>query len=361
MRTNSLFAQLVPQMAAHPENVATEAFLYLLRTYPTAWPELRAFLALAGAYLPEALTFSTQASAVQDTSIPDLVGIDGATGEASLILEAKFWAGLTPNQPVTYLRRLTAERPGMVLVVAPALRFEELWAKLCKSCVAEGLHLSEPIQPSSDFRAATLAGGHHLALTSWRALLSLLIRDADTRDDALMLGDVEQLSGLCGRMDSTEFQPLSPADVSRHVGQRIQQFTDLVDKAVRILVHTHQANTKGLQTGGTQSTYGRFFAYGNLLFFLAMSPPLWAEHGETPLWLRVTEGWKPSEASASPTHALVRMALAGQPNRIFLKGRETYVGLDVLIGADRDEVLSHIVNQIRQIFIQHDKLAAEPI
>lgn len=345
MRTDSIFAEIVLRLAPHPENLATEALLYILRKYPETWEPLRAWLCQGGAELPASLTFSSQVFNEADSSIPDLVGVDSA-GDSVLIIEAKFWADLTPNQPSTYLRRLPPNKAAMVLVVAPEKRLDILWPKLRLNCEAADIQLSNESTASNDLHVAAAGSDHLLAVTSWRAVLALLRTDADIRHERDLHSDVEQLSGLCARMDSTEFLPLGPEDLSRLIGQRVQQFADLVDRVVTLLVRSHGANTKGLTTGGRQSTYGRFFRLHSLGCFLAYSPPMWSRYGETPLWLVVKDAdWQSSKTLHDQVHRL----FAGSPNRVCEHDGETYVGIRLLVGAESATVIADIVRQILMV------------
>ena len=95
--------QRVTAFSAHPENLATEALNYVLRRTPSARAALIQFCAI-GASLPPDLAFQTQVAG-DDQTIPDLVGTD-ADNVARLVIEAKFWAGLTERQPVQYLQRV---------------------------------------------------------------------------------------------------------------------------------------------------------------------------------------------------------------------------------------------------------------
>ena len=47
-----------------------------------------------------------------------------------MLIEAKFRAGLTDNQPMAYLKRLPANTPSALLFVAPAARLTTLWNEL---------------------------------------------------------------------------------------------------------------------------------------------------------------------------------------------------------------------------------------
>jgi hypothetical protein len=67
--------------------------------------------------LPEITSIKTQGSG-DDGGIPDLVAYD-ARGRSPLLGEAKFDAGLTDHQPVTYLARLPTDGGAVLLVIAP--------------------------------------------------------------------------------------------------------------------------------------------------------------------------------------------------------------------------------------------------
>jgi hypothetical protein len=100
--TDSLLAQVVSRFIPRQwENVATESLRYLLSAGAGAAPArvLAPFLAL-----PSQLTWRAQVSSTEDPSIPDLVGED-EQGRPGVIIEGKFWAALTENQPATYLKR----------------------------------------------------------------------------------------------------------------------------------------------------------------------------------------------------------------------------------------------------------------
>jgi len=104
----------------------------------------------------------------EDAGRPDLVGINGA-GKQVLLVEAKFWAGLTDKQPLVYLDRLPPG--GALLVIAPAGRSTLLWAELRKRLLEGGQAFEErPI--SSHGVNAGMVGGKLMALVSWRAVLA---------------------------------------------------------------------------------------------------------------------------------------------------------------------------------------------
>ena len=122
----SLLAHLALQFASHPENLAVEALGYLLKESEDTRSSFVGLLRARGIDLPDSLRYSTQVRG-KDATRPDLVGKD-RSGREVVLIEAKFWAGLTDMQPISYLDRLTTETnslppppPGVARRMAPAI------------------------------------------------------------------------------------------------------------------------------------------------------------------------------------------------------------------------------------------------
>jgi hypothetical protein len=96
------------------------------------------------------LNYRSQVTDVE-TGQPDVVGTDPA-GADQLVIEAKFWAGLTEKQPGGYVERLGVGKPGVVLVVAPAARLLTLWPELLANLAA---YRANPYCPPTMSQAAT--------------------------------------------------------------------------------------------------------------------------------------------------------------------------------------------------------------
>ena len=101
----SLFSHLAYKFTSSPENIATEALCYIFNKSKTARKVLNNLLLPLGILLSENLTYETQVVG-EDEAIPDLAGVNSESGIAEILFEVKFWAGLTENQPITYLRRM---------------------------------------------------------------------------------------------------------------------------------------------------------------------------------------------------------------------------------------------------------------
>ena len=138
--------------------------------------------------------------------LPDLAAFD-KQGAEQVLVEAKFWAGLTKNQPVPYLRRLPQDRPTVLLFVAPAMRRDRLWDELRNRVLKAGIELGASNE-TSDLRSASAGGKRRLMLTSWTTLLERIAREANT--EPKIANGHPPVAGLTDHMDGDAFLPLRP-------------------------------------------------------------------------------------------------------------------------------------------------------
>ena len=126
MVDRTVFGQVALRLANRPEDYAVEALNYILGRSEAARAELIAQL-MPWNHQQPGLRFRTQV--VGENSRPDIVGV-APDGTEKLILEAKFWAGLTEAQPVEYIRRLSSDDGATLGFIAPDARIESLWREL---------------------------------------------------------------------------------------------------------------------------------------------------------------------------------------------------------------------------------------
>src|SRR5215472_9742743 len=131
-----LFRHLASRFSTHPENLATEAMAFIVNRSPAMREALRRLVGRTGIELPQLATIRSQAGDDQG-NIPDLIGVD-ATGAERLLIENKFWAGLTENQPAGYLDRLPAEGGAVLVFIVPSRRFALVWTELARSAMNRG-------------------------------------------------------------------------------------------------------------------------------------------------------------------------------------------------------------------------------
>jgi len=344
-----LLDYLASRFYLQPENIATEALGYILRTSKPAREALGAFIGQIGPALRAELRFETQARSEQEANIPDVVGRD-LDGKEPLIIEGKFWAGLTENQPVAYLRRLPEGASGIVLFVAPELRLSLLWVELTKRTREALLPCGKGAVPMS-MRIGT--HDHHLAVVSWRSLLAALSLRAAAGDEVQTVHDIEQLQGLCERMDQEGFLPLRAEETTNtEVARRVVDFSRLVDEICR------KASAEGFATGvggGTSGLgwYGHYFRLAGVQALFAFDASKWAKYGLTPLWLNLWgRDW---EVSQQVLDALAPLARDTPVRLIRLdEGKGIAYGRPVVpillsLGVVRDEVVEAALVQFRSI------------
>ncbi len=118
---STVFSFIVQKrLSQENENVATEALAFILDSSERGRSGLMKLLRGIAPDLPT-LRFRTQQT--EGVARPDMWGLDGDTPR--VFVEYKFWAGLTENQPVEYLRLLKGyPAPTLLLVVVPAARLE---------------------------------------------------------------------------------------------------------------------------------------------------------------------------------------------------------------------------------------------
>ncbi|MFW5795253.1 MAG: hypothetical protein ACOCV1_07185, partial [Bacillota bacterium] len=104
MRT--LLSHLYSRIEGSPEDLATESLLYIINNSVKAKCIFISYIySLINTIAPEdEVVFKTQQSGINLTR-PDMVGIN-KKHEELIVIESKFWAGLTENQPIAYLKRL---------------------------------------------------------------------------------------------------------------------------------------------------------------------------------------------------------------------------------------------------------------
>lgn len=203
--TDSL-AQNTSNFTQRAENAAAGALEHILSNSGAARAALADTLREGGTTVDSIASVQTQATG-EERNTPFLVCLDDSGAERVLI-EAKFWANLAPDQPNAYLKRLKEQarsRPVAVLFVAPAARLEALWGEL-------NLHADREFQlfvvtTPSGLHAATVSGGdRRLMATSWAKLLGLMERKANRAADRTTEEKIRQLRELSDRIDAEALQ-----------------------------------------------------------------------------------------------------------------------------------------------------------
>jgi hypothetical protein len=343
---STLFGHIASHFTNKTENVATEALGYILRGSSVARDAVQTLLGHAGMPIPGNLTYFNQVAS-DDQAQPDVVGLD-ELGKQHLVIEAKFWAGLTDHQPITYLKRLPKDG-GVLLFIAPAARQDLVWGELLRRCSDASLTGVSNAVGDHALRRYSMADGTHLALVSWRALLEYLIGRVEAAGDKRTLGDLEQLQGLCDAMDSTAFLPLTSeelTDTQRY--RRITQFNDLIDELVPALVNLGVADIKGLTVVSRKGIYGKYMRFHGYGAYLSCDINRWANLAPAPFWLtfgQSFEGRCPKEVR----EALATLTTQAPPQCFIVDKDLLTIPLYVSPGLTKDEVKAEVLRQIAGI------------
>ncbi|ABO55095.1 hypothetical protein LA345_13135 [Burkholderia vietnamiensis] len=325
------------------EVYATSALTYLLGREAHYRDALVAdWASLTGTALPAGLSFRSEARAGDGWC--DVAGLDNM-GQTHLLVEGKFWAALTDNQPGSYLDGLSdSTTSGMLIFVAPAIRFETLWPELLRRAQASGHEIAGSAQGMSDLRFARLASGNTLALTSWTALLNRLEAAGSRAGDADFVSDVRQLAALCERMDSTSFLPLKASELTSAIGRRHIQLRLLLGELQKTLF-TEEVATRN--PGTVKSSEWWPLLLNEKRAYLRFWVQGWAAHRETPCWLAFPKVG--DLLLDEPQRSKLGRLAHEEPSRLVDDTDYWMVPLYPLLAAERHDVLTDLLGQVRKV------------
>lgn len=356
---STVFSHIVQKrLSKEHENIATEALAFILESSESATIGLMKLLRGIAPNLPTKLHFRTQQT--EDDARPDMWGFDGNVPR--VFIENKFWAGLTPKQPMHYLKILAKHtQPTVLLVVVPAARQKSIWRELRQKAK---ISTSSRDTIAGGVRSVAVGHGRILALTSWVTLLDAIkkqLTDAETRNN------LSQLVALCDAAGQA-FVPMSSEQVKdKRTPAFILQLNSIVQSAVnevdeRILSTKNSLEKnprKGnLEPAHTWERVGRYVCFpgaSGVGAWLGTEFTLWKDHGSTPLWL-VFEN---TEWQRGPEVRVVLERWAsrkGFPTAWRNDVSEFAIGIEIAVGEDETAVIRSVVNQLKVIADELSKL-----
>ena len=116
----SLLGQFYNRIKGSQEDIASESLTYILKKSISARQTINRIVNSDTGLTFSDLTFKTQ-NVGKKLERPDISGIN-ENGKESLLIEAKFWASLTSNQPNEYLNRLGDNSVLIFLVPSSRIR-----------------------------------------------------------------------------------------------------------------------------------------------------------------------------------------------------------------------------------------------
>ncbi len=269
-------------------------------------------------------------------AIPDLACLD-EDGNTVALIESKFWASLTSNQPVTYWQGIPAHKGAVLLFLAPDYRVNEggSWDELEARLRDAGHELSPANRKRGLITASSKDDQRRLTLTTWQMLLDRMAQRAKDGGDTQACFEISELQGLAA----------SAIEGDRPT--RDENLKQLIAESVQRLEQSKWVNSSGLAIGQGYDFYGRYLRLGGAIVWLGIDYRAVKQMPEQPLWLQITGD---SEDGVCVKVEEVRNMLKdwGGP-RLAWRGDEVYLPIDLPAGADRDKTLNAIVTQLERI------------
>lgn len=356
---NTVFGHLALQFGTHPENLATEALGFILNNSTAASRAFSEFLCTRGIECEESVRFETQKTDVDDAR-PDIVCLDGK-GQIQIVVENKFWAGLTDNQPVAYFKELSGSSPGAVLFVVPEARRSLVWNEAASRCNMEaGLALGTTTDILNTTVART-ADGDILAVTSWKSLLEALLVATSSPGETRAHGDIIQLQGLCDAMDNEAFLPLRGDELTNlEIPRRIIDYNGLAFDIASEAERQGNCNRKGVKA----TSLGTYIRIGTYQTWLGFDYVAWRQSGASPIWVNFFPPPYSPVALAEICDKLIRFRTA-TPTRCFDFKDRIRVPLFLKVGVEKAIVVKHAVRQLGELAaelgVERHTQEAEPV
>lgn len=332
----SLLAHLYSRIKGSQEDVATLSLQYIVSQSAALNHEFTRRLceSLHGIVSTE-LNYACQ-SVGTELERPDIAGVD-ADGNEKILCEAKFFAGLTENQPNTYLDRLK-DKGGLGLVfICPAVRKETLWRKLLDLCSGRSVE-----QVETD-RFCVDVDGIRMSILTWNDIIEAL-RHVASSEAQNSLQDIYQLDGFCKLMDEEAFIPFSTEDFGPINAIREERYYQVLDAVFDRLMadKSLHCSAKGLRATPYRYGYVRYIRVGDYALSINYDRRLWRSKGsaETPFWVVIMTG-----DFKQPTEFRTVFSRYSEGEKETLNG-EIALALIAPTNASLDEVAEKLTGQI---------------
>lgn len=277
----TLLSRYYHKIKGSAEDIASDSFAYFLNESVESKNCFSNFIQrYTNVQLPS-LTFNSQVTG-DNKERPDISGLDPDYTE-HITIEAKFWASLTENQPTTYLSRLQPN--GVLVFICPSQRINSLSfelerrLKIGQIAVAEHMH-------DNLVKTYSVDTNKFLIITSWSYLLGIIRETLLQQNDHRLLSDIDQVIGLCERVDMDAMLPLRSEDLSPSLPRIIQGYYSIIDSVISELGNTGDVDIKGLKSTAQKYGYTKYFRTGALCGALEVHFQLWRYFGDTPIWLK---------------------------------------------------------------------------
>ena len=329
--SDTLLAYLVSSFPGNTEDIATEALRHIFDRSDACGEALNDVIQ-SGVRGVNAITAVKSQVLRADGTRPDLVGFDENRMER-VLMEVKFWAELTPNQPNGYINRLPDDGPALVMFLVPEDRVQSLWPQLQRRTSQQ---FGPVVETESERRCVRLGDTQkHLMVVSWGGLLdSMAARTRDYAESGVET-EIRQLRSLAKYADVGVVKPIPQGkDFDPDSEMRQRQYKRLIDAATERGMEQDWASRKGLRATPRRHGYGRYVSLQGTIVWFGVNLEQFERTGETPLWVDCFEHLQ----DKSPD---IRNALGMQGSR--------WAPVTLKRDVEYPEILDGVVDSLKQI------------
>ena len=284
---DTLLAYLVSSFPGNTENIATEALRHIF-SHSDASVEALDDVVRPGVRGVRPITKVESQVSQADGTRPDLVGFD-ETGKERVLIEVKFWAELTSNQPNGYLDRLPDDGPAVLIFLAPEDRIQYLWRELRDRAKGKYGDLTDI---DSERKCVNVDGTQkHLMLVSWGSLLdSMAARSRESEEPGVEV-EIRQLRSLAKYADNGALKPISDgAEAANDSDRLLRTYRRLIDAATERGISQEWVDRKGLRATPRSYGYGRYIRLHGAVVWFGVNTVQFEKTGDTPLWVNPASG-----------------------------------------------------------------------
>jgi len=341
----SLLGQFYNRIRGSQEDIASEGLVYVLKQSLESRKVINQIVKANTGLIFSDLSYQTQ-NVGKDLERPDISGKD-ERGKEVLLIEAKFWASLTHNQPNGYLKRLKANT--VLIFLVPTLRTRTVFEEVKTRMLEENKDLEIDTE---NLRIVIKSSNKHIFIKSWNEVLNSIKSKIEQTNNVNLLSDLNQIIGLCDTIDQNSFQPIKDEDLSPKIPKNINSYYEIVDKVVDELKNRNkEISTKGLVKTPQRYGYHRYFATKNLGMNFALKLDLWEKSADTPFWFSIgnvtDKDWLASEKLIQSIENLcVKQNLTLVP---YANNKVYFISVRPLLLETEDIVIRDLADKIEKI------------
>jgi len=344
----SLLGQFYNRIKGSQEDIASEGLVYILKQSIESRRVINQIIKINTGYSFSDLSYHTQ-NVGKNLERPDISGIDD-TGKEVLLIEAKFWASLTHNQPNGYLKRL--QENTVLIFLVPTLRIRTVFEEV-KSRISEQHH---DLEINTENHSILIKSSQkYILIKSWNEILNSIKSKIEQSNNQILISDLNQVIGLCETIDKNAFQPITDEDLSPKIPKHINSYYEIVDKVVdELKKRSKEISTKGLVKTPQRYGYHRYFGTKQLGMNFALKLDLWEKVADTPFWLSISEVNEKEWTSTGELKKAIE-TLCAKYNYVSIphsNNKGFFLNIKPLLFETEDIVIRNLADQVEKIIIE---------